>query len=244
MKNPIVCWSICLLGVVLATGCTAPPPRGGVSPGATPVAPSSSQVVAQEPVPRPGATLNRIDPQASEVRVLVYRAGALANLGHNHVLALHPDRGWIESTESISASSFYLQIPLETVIVDDSILRREEGADFPGEIPEDAKQGTAHNMLGEALLDAAHYPLLTMRSAAITAHGDAFTAIVQVNIAGHDSSLNASFTRAESAAGLVVTGQLTVHQSELGLKPFSIMMGALQVQDQMIVKFRFVAKRS
>jgi hypothetical protein len=33
-----------------------------------------------------------------------------------------------------------------------------------------------------------------------------------------------------------------LRQSELGLKPFSIMLGALQVQDQMVVKFRIVAK--
>ena len=238
-------WS-CVLAAVLATACSAPPPRGRVgTSAATPGATASSSVGAAEPAPRAGVTLFRIDPQTSEIRVLVYRAGSLANLGHNHVLLLHPDQGWIESTASIAASSFYLRFPLERVIVDDAARRREEGADFPGEIPEGSKQGTAHNMLGEALLDAAHYPSVSIRSAAIAAHGDSFTAIVHVNVAGHDSNLSATFTREDSGSGgLVASGQLNLRQSELGLKPFSIMLGALQVQDQMIVKFRIVATRT
>lgn len=231
----------CLLAALLAAGCSAPPPRSGAS---APPLPASSPAATAKPVPRAGATLYEIDPQASELRVLVYRAGALASLGHNHVLALHPDQGWVESTPDVTGASFYLQFPLERVLVDDAILRREEGADFPGEIPEDAKQGTAHNLLGEALLDAAHHPLLSIRSAAIAAHGDSLTAIVQVNLAGHESNLSAQFKQEATGSGLVASGQLSLRQSELGLKPFSIMMGALQVQDQLTVKFRLVAKRS
>ena len=243
MKSSIGIPLSCVLAAVLVGACSAPPPRGGIS-SATPGQPASSPTGPAAPAPRAGAALYRIDPQASEIRVLVYRAGALANLGHNHVLLLHPDQGWIESTASVAASSFYLQFPLERVIVDDATLRGQEGADFPGEIPEDAKLGTARNMLGEGLLDAAHHPLLIIRSAAIAAHGDGLTAFVHVNVAGHESNLSATFTRKESGSDMVASGQLNLRQSELGLKPFSIMLGALQVQDQMVVKFRIVAKRS
>jgi hypothetical protein len=38
-----------------------------------------------------------------------------------------------------------------------------------------------------------------------------------------------------------VSGDTSVRQTELGLKPFSAMLGALQVQDEMRVKFRIVA---
>lgn len=196
-----------------------------------------------EPALRSGARLYRVDAQSSQIIVLVYRAGALANLGHNHVLALRPDRGWIESAAPISGSSFYVQVPLERVIVDDAALRRQEGADFAGEIPEEAKQGTARNMLGEALLDASHYPLLVIRSAAIAAHGDTLTAIVHLSVAGHESNVSAQFKLEETATRLIASGQLDLRQSELGLKPFSIMLGALQVQDQMRIKFRIVATR-
>ena len=40
---------------------------------------------------------------------------------------------------------------------------------------------------------------------------------------------------------LSATGVLELRQSALGLTPYSLMLGALQVQDQMTVKFKIVA---
>ena len=42
---------------------------------------------------------------------------------------------------------------------------------------------------------------------------------------------------------LTATGEFSVKQSDLGLKPFSVLGGALQVQDQMKVKFSVVAAK-
>jgi hypothetical protein len=42
---------------------------------------------------------------------------------------------------------------------------------------------------------------------------------------------------------LTATGEFKVRQSELGLKPFSALMGALQVQDEMVVRFKLIATR-
>jgi hypothetical protein len=41
---------------------------------------------------------------------------------------------------------------------------------------------------------------------------------------------------------LTVTGEFPLRQSELGLTPFSAMLGALQVQDEMHVSLRIVAR--
>ena len=46
-----------------------------------------------------------------------------------------------------------------------------------------------------------------------------------------------------SADQLVLEGSSPLRQSELGLTPFSAMMGALQVQDEMQVSYRIVARR-
>jgi hypothetical protein len=40
---------------------------------------------------------------------------------------------------------------------------------------------------------------------------------------------------------LSATGSLELRQTALGLTPFSLMLGALQVQDQMRLKFRIIA---
>jgi hypothetical protein len=43
-------------------------------------------------------------------------------------------------------------------------------------------------------------------------------------------------------ATLVLSGETALRQSDLGLTPFSAMLGALQVQDEMHVRFRIVAR--
>jgi hypothetical protein len=44
-----------------------------------------------------------------------------------------------------------------------------------------------------------------------------------------------------NATTLSLSGTTTLRQSELGLQPFSAMLGALQVQDEMRISFRIVA---
>jgi hypothetical protein len=39
-----------------------------------------------------------------------------------------------------------------------------------------------------------------------------------------------------------ISGEMPLRQSDLGLTPFSAMLGALQVEDEMRVKFRIVAR--
>jgi len=41
---------------------------------------------------------------------------------------------------------------------------------------------------------------------------------------------------------LTATGEFPLRQSELGLTPFSAMLGALQVQDEMRIRLRVVAR--
>src|SRR5579871_1421965 len=111
------------LGALLLAACTVPTPRPQ-PPQAAPRAPQT--------MPVPGAY--RIDPARSELRLLVYRAGPLANFGHNHVMVNHDLSGTIRVGSSIETSSFNLSVPVERFIVDDAKNRGEEGADFPGDI--------------------------------------------------------------------------------------------------------------
>src|SRR3981189_434420 len=130
--------------VLILSACGAPRPR---PPPPRPPSPAS----ILQSLPPPGAY--QIDSQNSELRILVYRAGPLANLGHNHVMVNHALTGLVQVGGDISESSFSLRVPVEGFVVDDADARREEGSDFPGDIPEDAKSGTRRNMLSAALLN-------------------------------------------------------------------------------------------
>src|ERR1700722_2579847 len=112
----------------------------------------------------PPAGSYQVDSQNSELRVLVYRGGALANLGHNHVMVNHGVTGVVQVGATLDTSSLTLQVPVEGFVIDEPQARREEGSDFEGDIAEDAKAGTRLHMLSAGQLDAAECPKITVRS--------------------------------------------------------------------------------
>ena len=201
----------------------------------------------EESVSRPGLPPGRIyhvDEKQSELRVLVYRAGPLARFGHNHVIVNHAIRGVVSVAEGAGESVFRLNLPAAGFVVDDTEARREEGADFEGDIPDDAKSGTLHNMLSAALLDADEFPMITVNSVAVAAAQDgsgASSAAVAISVAGHESTIDVPFTLQLDSRRVSATGSLELRQSVLGLTPYSLMLGALQVQDAITIKFDIVA---
>jgi hypothetical protein len=201
----------------------------------------------EESVSRPGLPPGRIyhvDEKQSELRVLVYRAGPLARFGHNHVIVNHAIRGVVSVADGAGESVFRLSLPAAGFVVDDTEARREEGADFQGDIPDDAKSGTLHNMLSAALLDADEFPMITVNSVAVAAAQDgsgASSAAVAISVAGHESTIDVQFTLQLDSRRVSATGSLELRQSVLGLTPYSLMLGALQVQDAITIKFDIVA---
>lgn len=96
----------------------------------------------------------------SEVRVLVYRGGVMASLGHNHVIASKYLSGKIYVHDELSKTGFELTIPVNSLMVDDPDLRKQEGVDFSKDIPTETIAGTRRNMLGGKVLDGKHYPVI------------------------------------------------------------------------------------
>ena len=224
--------------VLLLAACGVPKVRHAVPP------PKSQETISRPGLP-PGRVY-RIDENQSELRILVYRAGALAYFGHNHVIVNRALRGAVNLADMAGDSVFWLNVPVAGFVVDDAQARREEGADFAADIPDDAKSGTLHNMLSPALLNADAFPVIGVRSVAgrgaRAAPGDgALTATVAISVAGHESTIDVPLTLHVDSRRLSATGSLELRQSVLGLTPFSLMLGALKVQDAMTIKFEFVA---
>ena len=226
-----------VLAIVLSA-CGAPRPRA-------PAVQNPGESAWRTDLPHTGK-LYRIDGAESELRVLVYRAGSLARFGHNHVMINRALRGSVNMAETPGESGFSLNVPAAAFVVDDAQARAEEGADFAAEVPDDAKAGTLQNMLGAAVLDAAEFPQIAVRSLAISKTQDAtdtgaLTATLAVSIAGHEARIDAPFTLQSDPQRISAAGTVQLRQTDLGMTPYSLMLGALQVQDMITIKFKMVA---
>ncbi|HZC87579.1 MAG TPA: YceI family protein [Steroidobacteraceae bacterium] len=235
-------WKLLLPGTLLLAilgGCPLPHPRP------PPAAPPESAAPALHL-----GTPYQIVPQASLLTVLVYRGGALASAGHNHVIASHDLSGTIYVPAAILESSFEVHVPVDTLTVDEPALRAQQpAAEFPADVPASAREGTRHNMLGEALLDAQRNPEIVLRALRLerTVEGAADSATVLAHVQSTVRGQLRSFTvpvryRLAGDGSLEAAGEFPLRQSELGLTPFSAMLGALQVQDEMRVSFHIVAR--
>jgi hypothetical protein len=218
--------------VLILSACGAPRPRPSAPQ------PPIHPVPSLQSLPPPGAYA--IDSQNSELRILVYRAGPLANLGHNHVMVNRAVTGLVQVGSSISASSFSLKVPVEGFVVDDTEARREEGSDFPGDIPPDAKSGTRRNMLSAAVLNAAEFPQITVTSVTLSGTPDALSAELTISVAGHEAKISAPCTLQGDEHRLTAAGSMELRQTAVGLAPYSLLHGALQVEDAMQLKFSIV----
>ncbi len=223
-----------VLLAVLLTACATAPTRQ-TPPASAPTAGPSAQASQHE-----GRTF-RIDSAASLLTVLVYRGGPLARAGHNHVIASHDLTGTAYVPEDPLRSSFDVHMPVNLLVVDEKELRSQEGADFPPEVPQDARDGTRRNMLGEALLNADRYPEIRMQSEALQRVGEELQAQVRVIVRDQAYSLVVPVRYTLEGDQLVVQGEAPLKQTDIGLTPFSLLGGALRVLDDLKVKFRIVA---
>lgn len=224
-----------LTGLVLIAGivgCAATPPPG------RPAAPILSPA---PPLPIQHAAVYRIVPGESQLRVRAWRAGPLADVGHNHVIVTSDIAGSIYLHDHLAQSGFELKIPLESFVLDRPEDRGQEGAGFEGELSDTDRQATRHNMLGESGLDAAKYPLITLRM--IGAEGPPWYPRITVRVSLHGVSRDYVVPTAivRQSDRLIVIGGLQLRQSDFGIRPFSVLGGGLRVADTLDVTFHFVA---
>jgi polyisoprenoid-binding protein YceI len=180
--------------------------------------------------------------------VLVFRSGPLAKAGHNHVVASHALHGTLYVPTDLARATVEVTFPVAELTVDEAPLRAKENeVDFPPDVPDSAKEGTRKNMLGPALLDAEHYPEIELRSTGLEAapgqgNQAGLRANMQVTVRGHATTVVVPLHYEQHADEIIVSGDFPLKQSDLGLTPFSALLGALQVADELRIRFRIVAR--
>ena len=177
-----------------------------------------------------------VDPARSLVVIEVRRGGSLAQFGHDHVVASRDVAGYIAPEEGRAD----LYVPLDALVVDEPALRAEAGFDTqpsPADIA-----GTRNNML-EKVLDTARYPYALIAVNDSVLGGSAQQFRVAVTLHGTTRSVDAAARLEKAADEAVVTGTMAIDQSRFGIAPFSVLGGAIAVQDRVNIRFRIRAGR-
>jgi polyisoprenoid-binding protein YceI len=242
---------VLLAGVaVLVAACSraTSPDRGGTRPVLTEGAPAAA--VGSSSNERGsnahGAKDYAVIVDESLLTLRVFRAGALARLGHNHVIASRHLQGRLRFGGSLSDASLALTVPVTLLSIDEPALRAQAGADFETDVPDSARSGTRDNLLGPALLDGSRFPGVQIESESLTGSVPGrVMATLQIRVRDVQTRLELPVNVEQpDAQTLLVSGAASLRQSQFGLVPFSVMMGALQVQDEMRLQFRIVARRT
>ena len=179
---------------------------------------------------------------ASELRVLIWRAGPLAGLGHNHVAVTRALSGTVLLADAVAESSVEIGFPVSSLTLDEPAVRADEGSAFEGEIPAEDIAATRENMLGPKLLDADDYPSIRVDSTEVTGALPDLAVTARVTVKGESHALNVPVSVNVFDGGLVAVGRLRFAQSQIGLEPFRVALGSLRVADELVVEFRIVAR--
>ena len=179
-----------------------------------------------------GAAVYAVDPRASLIAVTVRRAGLMARLGHDHVVASRTLAGHVAP----DAGSADVSFRVDQMTVDEPQLLREAGIDK--QPSPQAVEGTRTNMLGP-VLDAQRYPVVTLH-----ARRQADQSLrVAITLRGATRSLALPATVRVDAAQVVASGTARLKQTDFGITPFSVGGGLLSVQDELEVRYHIVAHR-
>jgi hypothetical protein len=181
----------------------------------------------------------RIDPQASPATVYAYRGGSLAHLGHDHVISSHEVQGYVLAADRLRDARADLFVPLARLEIDEPSLRQAAG--FAGQLRPDEIAQTREHMLKD-VLQAGRYPFLELHGVWAT---NAVRKILDatIHLHGKTRAYRVPVTYSQDPQRLTVSGQLQIRQTIFDMTPYSVLGGALNVQDVLKVRFTIKANR-
>jgi YceI-like domain len=188
-----------------------------------------------------GGRVFKLNPQASEVRIFVFRGGRAAKVGHNHVLSAPRFTGFVEAPPpGAGGGRFDLEFRLDQLEIDDPAQRATLGGAFSTKVSPDAVADTREHMLGDANLQASRFPFVRIHSLQVTGEVPRLAAKVQVEMHGQQRELWIPISVEGLPDRIVASGAFVLRQSDFGVKPYSILGGVVSVEDEVVIEFKLV----
>ena len=208
-----------------------------------PEPPATSQEIPAEIYLNAAATsaVYQVVPERSRAEILVHRAGRLQRLGHDHVILAPGIAGYaLLDAERPQASRADLAIDLNALMVDAPELRAVYQLEtHPSESD---IQGTTKNM-SEHVLQTATWPEAFVQVMGIESLEGETRCTASLTLKGTTKSFPTTIIVHRDEDVLSVRGSFDLNQSDYGIKPFSVLGGALSVQDRVEISYRLEATR-
>ena len=214
--------------IAIITGCAVQPEKAAVT-------------IPFDPTTK-GTPTHRIDTKQSTARIYIYRAGLMSKLGHNHIVLAPNLSGELWQQAATKNSAFHLLLPVNSLIVDPADLRAQAGADFASQPTAADIEGTRKNMLGEKILNAAQYPNIEIWSERIRGSGTALSADIVISAGGNLNRITIPLEIKTENENITASGKFTLKQTDIGIEPFSILMGAIAIRDELEIEYTITAR--
>ena len=185
-----------------------------------------------------GRRVYRLDPGATQIDVVVRRDGPLARFGHDHVLSVGRPEGFLQLDDQRFAGRADLRFRIDQLTVDSPVARDRYGLDTNPD--DDAIRATRKNLM-DHVVDAERFPWATLVMEEFQQQGGHSSAVLSIGINGSSHTSRQPFRLHQAGSRIVAEGSVIMHQTELGIEPFSTLGGGLRVADPMEIHFRIEA---
>jgi hypothetical protein len=215
-----------LLASAALAGCATAPQQGGSLPPG----------LLDQPAPA-GGRLWQLDVQASRLRAIAFRAGAMGSrVGHHHILQAGEARGrlWLPA-QGLAGAQGEIAIPLAALLLDEPSWRREAGGEFDEKpLSAEDRAATRRNLLNS--LRAEQHPELRLQLRTLSGAAPWWVAELAVQLAGRAALQRLPLVVRRDGERLLTAGRFVIRHSEHGLQAFSLLGGLLAIADEIVVE--------
>lgn len=182
--------------------------------------------------------------QADSVLLAVsHTRGVVEALSARHVIRATTLEGALTwSPGATPPCALTVTVPAEGLRVDHPDDRRLAGLD--GALEEDDRAEVRAVVLGEGLLAAGAHPFLSFRSTGCAVRGDIATLQGELSFSGATDEVLVPLLIDAQGDRLRASGALPILQSRFGIEPFSALLGAIEVDDAVRLRFDLQGERA
>jgi polyisoprenoid-binding protein YceI len=178
-----------------------------------------------------------VTPNESTLTILVGKAGALRGLGHEHIVAVKSFSGEAHiPSNALNRATFAFELDTGSLSVAD------EG------ISDKDRMEIERNMK-EKVLDVSRFPKINFQSVSITGikpttNGQTALLNGQLTLHGVTNQVRVPAAITVTPQQLRVSGDITINQTDFGIKPYSTAGGTVKVRNELKIRFNVIAKPS